>query len=132
MIRLRTLQVLMVLIGLALVLGLYPLLTSLFHLFGSEVDAGDQMILGIYFPLGIFLLLAVRNPSAHRSLIAFTGWSTVMHMAVMTVQAFQAKSQREDLPPLVAIALIGAALVLLTPRKESSQRTSSASNSGTI
>ena len=49
MIRLRTLQVLMVLVGLALVLGLYPLVTSLFHLFGSEVDAGDQMILGMSF-----------------------------------------------------------------------------------
>jgi len=32
----------------------------------------EQMIAGIYATLGIFLLLAARNPEAHTSLIWFT------------------------------------------------------------
>jgi hypothetical protein len=46
-----------------------------------------QMMLSIYVTLGIFLLLASRNPSAHRSLIAFAAWSSLAHAAVMTVQS---------------------------------------------
>jgi hypothetical protein len=43
----------------------------------------------VYATLGIFLLLASRNPSANRSLIAFTAWSSLVHAAIMAVQAFQ-------------------------------------------
>jgi uncharacterized protein DUF6632 len=120
MMRLRALQVVLVLVGLALVWCLYPLVMSLLH--HGDVSAGDQMILGIYFPLGIMLLLAVRNPSEHRSLIAFTGWSTLSHMSVMAVQAFQAGSQREDLPPQIGIAIIAVVLLVLMPRKQPSKR----------
>ena len=51
--------------------------TSMLH--PKQSDFPDQMMLSIYVTLGIFLLLAVRNPSAHRSLIAFTGWSSLAH-----------------------------------------------------
>jgi hypothetical protein len=47
------------------------------------------MILSIYITLGIFLLLAVRDVSANRSLIAFTGWSSLAHASVMILQSFQ-------------------------------------------
>ena len=124
--RERALKILLVLVGLALVAGIYPLVTSLLHLRNSQVSAGDQMILGIYFPIGVFLLLAVRDPSANRSLIACFAWSTLAHDAVMVVQAFQGGSQREDLPPLVVIGIICAALIVLTPAKPSAARASTA------
>ena len=124
MIRKRALQALLMLVGLALGAGIYPLVKSLLHL--SSISAGDQMILGIYFPIGIFLLLAVRNPSAHRSLIACFAWSTLAHDAVMVVQAFQGGSVRNDLPPLAVIGIISVALIALLPAKPSGERPSAA------
>ena len=46
----------------------------------------EQMILGVYATLGVFLLIASRNPLRHRSLIWFTVWSSVVHAGIMTVQ----------------------------------------------
>jgi peptidoglycan/LPS O-acetylase OafA/YrhL len=115
MIRDRVLKVLLVLVGLVLIGGIYPLATSLFHTMNSQVSPGDQMILGIYFPIGIFLLLAARNPAENRSLILCFAWSTLAHMGVMFVQAVQAHSLREDLPALLVISVVCVALLVLTP-----------------
>ena len=46
-----------------------------------------MMIVGVYATLGVFLLLAARNPQAHRSLIWFTVWSSVVHGGIMAVQS---------------------------------------------
>jgi hypothetical protein len=43
----------------------------------------------IYVTLGVFPLLAIRNPSANRSMIAFTAWSSFAHGAVMGTQAMR-------------------------------------------
>jgi hypothetical protein len=75
------------------------------------------MMLSIYVTLGIFLLLAVRNPSAHRSLIAFTGWSSLAHASVMAVQSIQIGSERSELPALGVVGLICVTLLALTPAK---------------
>jgi hypothetical protein len=117
MFRERILKILLVLVGLALIAGIYPLATSLSHTMNSQVSLGDQMILGIYFPIGIFLLLAARNPLENRSLILCFAWSTLAHMGVMLVQAVQAHSLREDLPALLVISVICVALLLLTPAR---------------
>jgi hypothetical protein len=111
--NLRVLQVLLVLSGLFFVAGIYPLLTSIPE--HQQSDYGDQMMLAVYFVLGIFLLLAVKNPSAHRSLIAFTGWGTLAHDAVMVVQAHQLKQLRSELFPLIVVALLCVALIVLVP-----------------
>jgi hypothetical protein len=55
------------------------------------------MILNIYISLGIFLLIAARNPPEHRSLIHFAGWSTLAHDGVMIVQGIQHHDLRGDL-----------------------------------
>ena len=119
--RERALQVLLVLVGLALIAGLYPLLTSLFHLWNSEVSAGDQMILGIYVPIGIFLVLAARDPSANRSLILCFAWSTLAHDAVMAIQAFHEGTMRQEAPPQFLIAAVCVALIVLAPAKPLTQ-----------
>jgi peptidoglycan/LPS O-acetylase OafA/YrhL len=112
----RVLQVLLVLIGLFFVAGIYPLLTSLPQ--HQQSDYGDQMMLAVYFVLGVFLLLAARRPKAHRSLIAFAGWGTLAHDAVMAVQASQLKQLRSELLPLIVVALLCVALIALVPSKQ--------------
>jgi ABC-type Fe3+-siderophore transport system permease subunit len=84
----------------------------------KQSDFPDQMMLSIYATLGIFLLLAVRNPSAHRSLIAFTGWSSLAHAAVMAVQSVQIGSERSELPALGVVGVICVTLIALTPTKQ--------------
>src|SRR5262249_3071697 len=49
-----------------------------------------MMIVGVYATLGVFLLIASRNPQAHRSLIWFTVWSSVVHGGIMAVQSMPA------------------------------------------
>src|ERR1700735_4258395 len=111
----RVLQVFLVLIGLFFVAGIYPLLTSLPQ--HQQSDYGDQMMLAVYFVLGVFLLLAVRRPASHRILIAFTGWGTLAHDAVMAVQASQLKQLRSELLPLTVVAFLCVALIALSPPK---------------
>jgi len=76
-----------------------------------------QMILGVYATLGVFLLIASRNPLAHLSLIWFTVWSSVVHAAIMAVQALTSPDQIAhlwgDVPALLVFAAI---LAFLTPR----------------
>ncbi|MFY9682462.1 MAG: DUF6632 domain-containing protein, partial [Candidatus Sulfotelmatobacter sp.] len=70
-----------------------------------------------YATLGVFLLMASRNPLQHRSLIWFTAWSSLVHAGIMAVQAYQAPSEHGhffgDIP---ALAIVGILLAVLTPR----------------
>jgi|SRR6266566_281827 len=112
----RALKAVLVLVGLLFLALFYPLTMSLWS------EAAVAMMLSLYVTLGIFLLIAARNPSANRSLIAFTAWSSFAHAAVMVVQSFQMASERVHLLVGVALlAIIGAALILLAPAKQSMQ-----------
>jgi len=118
MIRERALKVVLVLLGLLFSAGIYPLTMSLWKM--NKSDYGDDMMLSLYFALGIFLLMAVRNPSANRSLIAFAAWSSFAHGAVMAVLAVHMASERGGLLTAVAVlVLIGVALIALAPAKQS-------------
>lgn len=81
-----------------------------------------QMILGVYATLGVFLLIASRDPLANLSLIWFTVWSSVVHAGIMGVQALVTPGQMGhlwgDVPALFLIAVI---LALLTPRRTASR-----------
>src|SRR6516225_4396773 len=81
--RERILKVVLVLVGLLFCAGLYPLLLMV------KQDPALAMMMSLYVTLGVFLLLASRNPSAHRSLIAFAGWSSFAHAGVMSIQALK-------------------------------------------
>jgi len=76
------------------------------------------MILGVYATLGVFLLIASRNPLQHLSLIWFTVWSNVVHAGIMAAQALANPEQVGhlwgDVPALLALA---AVLGFLTPRR---------------
>jgi hypothetical protein len=81
--RERALKIVLVLVELLFSGGIYPLMGSLLH--PADSDTGDTMMLRLYVALGIFLLIAVRNPSGHRSLIAFAAWSSFAHAAAMSI-----------------------------------------------
>jgi hypothetical protein len=76
-----------------------------------------QMILGVYATLGVFLLIASRNPLQHLSLIWFTVWSSVVHAAIMAAQALANPEHIGHLwGDVPALFVVAAVLALLTPR----------------
>ena len=71
-----------------------------------------------YVALGIFLLIAVRNPSAHRSVIAFAAWLSFAHAVAMSTLGLEIASQRADfLVGSAVLVVIGVALIALAPAK---------------
>jgi hypothetical protein len=118
MIRERALNEVLVLVGLIFSALVYPM-----TMFFSREPA-LAMMLSLYVTLGIFLLLAVRNPSANRSLIAFTAWSSFAHAGVMGAQAYLGMVQRGELIGVAALVVIGVALIVLVPARQSVERVS--------
>ena len=116
--RERALKVVLVVVGLLFCGGVYPLTMMV------KQDPALAMMMSLYATLGVFLLLAARNPSEHRSLIAFTAWSSFAHAALMTVQAFLNLIPRRELVGVVVFILIGAALIALAPAKQPAARAS--------
>jgi len=112
MIRERAQKVVLVIVGLLFIATIYPLL------FLVRDEPTLQMMLSIYATLGVFLLLASRNPSAHRSLIAFAAWSSFAHAATMAVQAFFTTSERAHLLyGVLMFVIIGLALIVASPAR---------------
>lgn len=125
MLRARALKVVLALVGLLFSAAIYPAIGGLLD--PAHSDTGDTMMMGLYFALGVFLLIAVRNPSAHRSLIAFAAWSSFAHAVVMSVLAFEIASERVGfLGGSAVLVVIGVALMVLTPRRQSGQRAAAA------
>jgi hypothetical protein len=83
----------------------------------------EQMIVGIYATLGIFLLWASRRPEAHLSLIWFTVWSSLVHGGIMAIQALVDPAEHGHLPgDVAALFLVAIVLAWLTPRGVTSQK----------
>jgi hypothetical protein len=82
-----------------------------------------DMILGIYATLGVFLLLASRDPLAHRSLIAFTIWSSVVHGGIMAAQSiFYPEHLGHLWGDVPALFVVAAILAWLTPHTGAEHR----------
>jgi hypothetical protein len=117
MIRQRALKIVMVPVGLLFSAAIYPVIGGLRD--PANSDTGDTMMMGLYFTLGIFLLIAVRNPSAHRSLIAFTAWSSFAHAAVMSGLGLEIATERTGfLVGSAVLVVIGVVLIVLAPAKQ--------------
>src|SRR5258708_37837508 len=102
--RERALKIVLVLVGLLFSALVYPLMMFV------RQEPALAMMLSVYVTLGIFLLLAARNPSANHSLIAFTAWSSFAHAALMAVQAF-----RNFIPPGGLLGLAAPLILALPP-----------------
>src|SRR6266496_4995050 len=121
--RERALKVVLVLVGLLLSAGVYPLIGSLPH--PADSDTGDTMMLSLYVALGIFLLIAVRNPSAHRSMVAFAAWSSFAHAVTMSILGLEIPIQRVGfLVGSAVLVVIAVALIALAPAKQPVERPS--------
>jgi hypothetical protein len=107
-----TLKIVLVLVGVLFVALVYPLLVFV------RLEPALSMMLSVYVTLGVFLLLAVRNPEANRSLIAFTAWSSFAHAVVMGTQALRNMISRGELIGVAVLIVIGVLLIALAPAKE--------------
>lgn len=117
--RIKYLSFALLAVGLIFVFGIYPL--TILWPSGWSWHTGHSdylpMILGIYATLGVFLLVASRNPLAYLSIIWFTVWSSVVHGGIMTVQAFANSEHMGHLwGDVLALFVVAAVLALLTPR----------------
>jgi hypothetical protein len=104
------LKTVLALVGLLFLALAYPLI-----LFVRQ-DPATSMMFSVYVTLGVFLILAIRNPLASRSLIAFTAWSSFAHAAVMGTQALRNMVSRDELVGVGVLVVIGVALIALAPR----------------
>ena len=118
--RLFFLRIALVVTGLTFIFGVYTL--GILWPSGWVWGQGHpqhylMMIIGVYATLGVFLLLAARNPSANKSLIWFTVWSSAVHAAIMGVQGLTETGERGhlvgDVPALFIVAIV---LAVLMPR----------------
>lgn len=128
--RIRYLRIVLVVVGLICIVGFWPL-TILWPSGWSWHAEGRseylEMILGIYATLGVFLLLASRDPLAHRSLIWFTVWSSIVHGGVMAVQSVANTQHIGHLwGDVAALIIVAAVLAALTPRRGQRSATSTA------
>ena len=108
----KALKIVLVVVGVIFVALVYPMVIFI------REEPALSMMLSLYVTLGIFLLIAARNPSAHRSLIAFTAWSSLAHAALMGTQAMRHMVARVELIGVAVLILIGVALLGLAPAKQ--------------
>ena len=119
--RLKYLKAVLYAVGGIFVVGVPVLMTVWPDGFGWEPAQSEyeQMIMGVYITLGVFLILAARDPLANRSLIWFAVWSSFVHGGIMLVQAIVDDTERANLVGDVpALLIVGALLAFLMPRGE--------------
>ena len=110
----RALKVVLIVVGLIFCALIYPLIMF------TRQEPALAMMLIVYVTLGIFLLLAARDPLANRSLIAFTAWSSLAHAALMGFQAFRNLIARGELIGVAVLIVIAITLIVLAPGKSPS------------
>ena len=115
----RALQVFLAVLGILFIALIYPLYTDLWHAkwLLEMHNETEPMFLSFFIALGPFLLIAARNPPAHRLLIVFTAWWNLAHAAVMTIETVQAwnRGVHRDFTDVVIVAAIGVILLVLSP-----------------
>ena len=121
--RERALKAVLIVVGLLFSAAVVPI--ALYFWRGGGEPAADMMMGSLYVTLGIFLLIAVSNPSSHRNLIAFAAWSSFAHAAVMAGQVLRNLIPGMDLlRAVLPLAIIGVLLLVLAPKKQAAERVS--------
>jgi|ERR1700678_1732049 hypothetical protein len=119
--RERLTQIVLVIVGLIDVSMIYFLYLDLRHSSWLLVQKNecDPMFLSFFIPVGVFLLMAARRPSEHRSMIALAAWWNISHSAVMAIQTVQARIHgvHRDFTDVVLFIVIGCVLLALLPAK---------------
>lgn len=110
--RIAALKIVLAVVGVLFLALAYPLV-----LFVRQEPALSMMF-SLYVTLGVFLLLAIPDPPAHRSLISFTAWSSFAHAALMGTQAMRNMIMRGELIGVAVLVVIGIALIALAPARQ--------------
>lgn len=111
--QLRYLKVALIVIGVLFIAGL-PLLMLWLWPSGwgwmPPQPEYEQMIMGVYATLGIFLIRAAKDPLANASLIWFTVWSNIVHGGIMLIHGLIDEAERAnllgDVPALFLLAFV--------------------------
>jgi hypothetical protein len=120
--RIKALRIVLLVLGLFSIFGFWPLTIVwpsgwVWHAAGRSYYL--EMIIGIYATLGVFLVLASRNPLENLSLIWFAVWSSIVHGTIMAVQSFSGEGHMGHLCGDVLVLFVAAAvLAVLTPRQD--------------
>jgi hypothetical protein len=110
--RLLGLRIALGVVGVLFILTAYPMIVFM------RSEPALSMMFSLYVTLGVFLLLAIRNPSASRSVIAFTAWSSLVHGVWMGAQALGGMVARGELIGVAVLIVIGILFVALAPPKQ--------------
>jgi len=110
----KLLKIFLIVTGIFFVIGIYPMMNFIAPEswgWGPRQSEYEQMIVVIYATLGVFLILAAKNPSEHRSLLWFTVWSSITHGGIMLYQALVSDGHEHanlfgDIPALFAVAIV--------------------------
>ena len=122
--RTKYLSIILLVLGIIFIFGIYPL-TLIWPSGWAWHDHGRseylEMILGIYATLGIFLIIASRNPLEHKSLIWFTIWSSIVHAAIMAVQSIVTPQHIGHIVgDVLVLSLVAVILALLMRQQKTS------------
>ena len=111
--KLKFLKIALVVFGAFFIIGIYPMMMWIWPSgwgWTPRQPEYEQMIMGVYATLGVFLILAAKDPMKDASLIWFTVWSSIVHGGIMAVQAIVDSTERMnllgDVPALFLVALI--------------------------
>jgi len=131
--RERLTQIVLVIVGLLNLSLVYFLFKDLWHSSWllerkSEIE---PMFLSFFIPAGVFLLLAARRPSEHRSMIALVAWWNISHSAVMAIQTVEAwiHGVHRSFTDVILFLAIGVVLLALLPAKREASAPGGASTS---
>jgi len=123
--RLRCLRIALVAFGAFFIVGIYAMMMWIWPSgwgWTPRQSEYEQMIMGVYATLGVFLIRAARDPSSHASLIWFTICSSIVHGAIMLVQAVVDKTERANLlGDIPALFLVAFVLWYLMPKASDAQ-----------
>lgn len=119
--RLKYLSMALYVFGAIFVVGIFAMMSWVFPSGWSWMPRQseyEQMILGIYVTLGVFLIWAAKDPLSHLSLIWFAIWSSIVHGGIMFVQAVVDETERANLlGDIPALFLVAFVLWFLMPRR---------------
>lgn len=117
--RVKYLRIALIIFGLLFIFAIYPLMVlwpSGWRWIPHQQNY-ELMIVAIYVTLGIFLIMAAKNPLQNLSLIWFTVWSSFVHGGLMLIQSLVSIEHGHLLGDVPALLIIAIILAILTPRK---------------
>ena len=119
--RERLTQIVLVIVGLLNLAVVYFLYMDLRHSSWllERKNETEPMFLSFFIPVGIFLLVAARRPSEHRSMIALAAWWHISHGVVMAIQTVEARIHgvHRNFADVIIFLVIGGVLLVLLPAK---------------